>query len=226
MSNLFVYPPRNLPGRAEDWGRAVEARDAQFEKDLGQAVQKMDNGLRATSGQLAVMAGQIDTLAVQQADLQAQQQALQSQQEELILGRRSYTATPSALSISASTPGEFPTYTREFSLPGPYSSGRSALFSVSLSFRRTSSSGNMTVWTELLRGTSVIWRRSSAVVVGDTLSAPPAWGNPGFSDTISIPTPSESTDYALRFHTHTFTSGTVNGIVENMSVTVTYGDTL
>lgn len=80
MSTDFVYPERNLPGRAENWGRAVEARDKILEKDLRQAVQKIDNGLRATGGQLAVIGTQIDLLAAQQQVLADQQAELSNQQ--------------------------------------------------------------------------------------------------------------------------------------------------
>lgn len=83
MSSEFVYPQRNLPGRAENWGRAVEARDKILEKDLRQAVQKIDNGLRATGGQLAVIGAQIDLLAAQQQVLADQQAAINNTLERL-----------------------------------------------------------------------------------------------------------------------------------------------
>ena len=58
----FVYPARNLPGLAEDWGRAVEARDKILDRDFTQLSQSVNNGQRATGGQLAVISEQIDRL--------------------------------------------------------------------------------------------------------------------------------------------------------------------
>lgn len=64
-----VFPPRDLPGRSEEWGRQVENRIEAGEKSEQQLEQKVDNGLRATGGQLAVLSRQIDALASQQLDL-------------------------------------------------------------------------------------------------------------------------------------------------------------
>lgn len=207
-----VFPPRDLPGRSEEWGRQVENRIEGGEKSEKQLEQKVDNGLRATGGQLAVLSRQLDLLTEQQNELQ--------------LGRRTHTAQLNTMSLTASTPGTYLDFTQNFSITGPYEEGRSATVSVTAYFRRTSASGNMTVWTELLRGSEVVWRRTGAVVVGDTLSAPAAWGNPGFSDAFFIPAPLGSENYTIRFYTHTFVAGTVNAVAENMSITFAYGDPL
>lgn len=61
-----VYPPRDLPGRADNWGRRVEEVDRDLLDRQVQLRQSLDNGLRSTSGQLAVLARQIDALASQQ----------------------------------------------------------------------------------------------------------------------------------------------------------------
>lgn len=61
-----VFPPRDLPGRAEEWGRQVENRIEAGEKSEQQLEQKVDNGLRATGGQLAVLSRQLDAVAAQQ----------------------------------------------------------------------------------------------------------------------------------------------------------------
>lgn len=68
MSN-YVFPPRDLPGRADAWGRAVEQRDAVKTKELTQVSQDLNNSLRAVGGQLAVIGSQVDIIAGQQASL-------------------------------------------------------------------------------------------------------------------------------------------------------------
>lgn len=64
-----VYPPRNLPGRADNWGRRVEDVDKSLWKNLRQLSQTVRNGLRAVSGQLSVLAKQIDRISSAQNDL-------------------------------------------------------------------------------------------------------------------------------------------------------------
>lgn len=57
-----VFPPRNLPGEAENWGREVENRIEGGEASELQLSQKLDNGLRSTAGQLAVVSSQMTEL--------------------------------------------------------------------------------------------------------------------------------------------------------------------
>lgn len=57
-----VFPPRSLPGIAENWGRHVEQRIELGEKSEVQLAQKVDNGLRANEGQLSVLAEQMNEL--------------------------------------------------------------------------------------------------------------------------------------------------------------------
>lgn len=67
MANAIdVYPPRDLPGRADNWGRRVEEVNKDLLARQVQIQQMVENGLRSTSGQLAVLSRQIDTLASQQ----------------------------------------------------------------------------------------------------------------------------------------------------------------
>jgi hypothetical protein len=73
----FAYPQRNLPGRAEDWGRAVEAQQRILSKEVRQVNQAWENSARATGGQLAVIASQIDTVTAQQDELAGQQASLE-----------------------------------------------------------------------------------------------------------------------------------------------------
>lgn len=83
-----VFPPRDLPGRAEEWGRQVERRIEAGESSEQQLDQKVDNGLRATGGQLAVLARQIDAITAAQQDLK---------------GRESYASFWSNVPISVNT---------------------------------------------------------------------------------------------------------------------------
>lgn len=68
-----VYPPRDLPGRADNWGRRVEEVDRDLFDRQVQLRQSLDNGLRSTSGQLAVLARQIDAITAAQQDLKGRE---------------------------------------------------------------------------------------------------------------------------------------------------------
>lgn len=57
-----VFPQRNLPPDAENWGREVENRIEGGEASELQLSQKLDNGLRSTAGQLAVVSSQMTEL--------------------------------------------------------------------------------------------------------------------------------------------------------------------
>lgn len=198
-----VYPARDLPGRADNWGRRVEEVGKDLFSRQVQLQQSLDNGLRSASGQLAVLADQLN---------------------ELRLGRRSHSTQPADVSLTATTPGVYPTYERDFTLPGPYEASRSSQISISAMFSRTSVSGNMTIWTELLRSGDVIWRRTGAVVVGAPASAPPEWADMGFSDTFYVMTPPGNHTYTLRFYCHTFVAETVTAEVSDMVAVISYGD--
>lgn len=74
-----VFPRRNLPGEAEQWGRDLETRVIGLDTNseiLGQQIQSQNRNIASS---LAVMAGQIEALTEQQATLQAQQVALAAQ---------------------------------------------------------------------------------------------------------------------------------------------------
>ena len=53
-----MFPPRNLPGLSEVWGRSVEGQIQTLDTSLGQLQQSLNNSQRATSGQLEVIASQ------------------------------------------------------------------------------------------------------------------------------------------------------------------------
>lgn len=63
MANTDIFPPFNLPNEAIPWGRVVQRRVVEGEISEGQLAQKVDNGLRATSGQLTSLSRQVNSLA-------------------------------------------------------------------------------------------------------------------------------------------------------------------
>lgn len=58
-----VFPPRNLPGRAEEWGRSVEGWITSLEKSTTQTSQKQGNWGRGSAGRLAVLSRNIDEVS-------------------------------------------------------------------------------------------------------------------------------------------------------------------
>ena len=70
MSRI-VFPPRDLPGRAEVWGRAVEGELGITHEDVVQLRQVVTNGLRATSGQLETIAQTVVELSETVTELQS-----------------------------------------------------------------------------------------------------------------------------------------------------------
>lgn len=58
-----IFPPRNLPGSADKWGREVENSLDLYEKRFSGLEQTVNNSDRATSGQLAVLSRQIESLS-------------------------------------------------------------------------------------------------------------------------------------------------------------------
>lgn len=72
---MTVFPPRNLPGEANEWGRAVESRLEGMEASLDRVSGGVDNSQRFTGGQLAVQGVQVaeqfarSTLLARPADL-------------------------------------------------------------------------------------------------------------------------------------------------------------
>lgn len=63
-----IFPPRNLPDRAQQWGRAIEGAITFDEKNLLQATQTTDNAGRSSSGQLAVLGRSLDEIASRSTD--------------------------------------------------------------------------------------------------------------------------------------------------------------
>lgn len=65
-----VFPRRNLPGRAEKWGRSIESNLNDL-VDRNRALDRVvDNGLRSNSGQAAFLTNQVDSLLSRATQLQ------------------------------------------------------------------------------------------------------------------------------------------------------------
>ncbi len=93
MANAMdVYPPRDLPGRADDWGRRVEAVSEDLYKSQVQLQQTLNNGQRATAGQLALLSRQLKRVTENQEDL---------------LGRVSYQAVSGGSVVGTFSPGVY-----------------------------------------------------------------------------------------------------------------------
>lgn len=119
MPNTFVYPPRNLPGTADVWGRSVEQRANVQDKSFTQLEQRTDNALRATAGQLAVIAQQV-------ADLS---------------NRRSHVTSVSNISQTNNVTTD-PTFTSQtFTLPAP-NVARSATIGITGSLSNSGGTAN------------------------------------------------------------------------------------
>lgn len=216
MAETFVYPPRNLPGKAEDWGRAVESRDKILEKELAQSVQKFDNGLRATGGQLAVVASQIDTVSAQQATLGLTVTELAS--------RSTHQVSPASISVTGNaTVAPFPTATRSFSFPAPAGGRRTAILIFSCEYSSSSSTISANIFPEILQGSVTTWRGSSVPVPAAT-SAPANWV-PTTSSFASVLIPAGTNpEFTFRIHRVGFQTTTTTITASNMQAVLIYGD--
>lgn len=204
----YVYPPRNLPGLAEDWGRSVEAQDKILEKNQTQLQQTVENALRATGGQLAVLGSQIDTLTTTVTDLS---------------NRRSYQTSPSNFSVTGNaTVAPFPTATQTFTLPAPEVQ-RSA--SIGFTATMTNSGGvanSVSAFVELLYGSTVL--SNTQISVPRPTSAPPSWVDSiNFFSFASIPAGADPT-FSVRITRVGFTGVTTTLSITNMTASIQYGD--
>ena len=148
---------------------------------------------------------------------------LQEQQAE-ILAQSVHVFQAAPIQVTVNTPGLFPTFTRAISFPPPVGGGRVATLSLSAEFVRTSASGNVTIWVELLQNGISTWKRSGAFFVGDTASAPAAWGNPSINEPMQIEVPTAlAAGMTVRLHAHTFVAETVSARMQNIIATLSYG---
>lgn len=203
----FVYPPRNLPGLAEDWGRAAEARDNILAKEQVQLSQTVNNALRATGGQLAVISQQVDLLGVTVSDLS---------------NRRSYTASVPPVSQTNNTTVN-PTFTSQtFTLPAP-DVARSAI--VGFSGRLTNSGGvanSVRAFVQLsYSGTP---RARGDYAVPQSLSAPAGWEEtPNFFFFSAIPAGADP-EFTVSISRLGFSSEVTTLTLDNMTAFIQYGD--
>ena len=72
-----VFPRRNLPGEAEQWGRTVETGVTEAQTQLSALSQELAGQNRNTASSLALLADQVRNLAEQQTALEVQQEVLQ-----------------------------------------------------------------------------------------------------------------------------------------------------
>lgn len=215
MAEQFVYPPRNLPGRAEDWGRAVEARDKIQARDLTQLAQKTDNGLRATAGQLAVVATQIDTLTTQQGEIQGAVTELQA--------RRTHSTSPANLSITNNATTNPPSVTRTFSFPAPEGGARTALVFLSADLATTlAASQSVTAFARLEYGSSA--RATDNYILGAGPSRP-SWYSEQINFQFYTTVPAgEPPEFTLRLSRLGFTSTSTTVTASDITAIIQYGD--
>jgi hypothetical protein len=99
-----IFPQRNLPGEAEEWGRAHDRRVVGLESEVLALQQSVQGQNRNSASSLASLARQIDEISQVQADLLAQSQALRLQSEFLRTQTASITRSTSD-SFTGASPG-------------------------------------------------------------------------------------------------------------------------
>lgn len=76
MADSDVFPRRNLPGDADNWGRATEGRIEEVEGALVGVRQSVQAQNRNTASSLQVLAGQIESIQQAQVEIQQTQAAI------------------------------------------------------------------------------------------------------------------------------------------------------
>lgn len=79
-----VFPRRNLPDDASQWGRAVEKRTEDTEAGVVAVQQSLQSLNRNTASSLETLANQIQEIEAAQDELEAQQALIQAQQASII----------------------------------------------------------------------------------------------------------------------------------------------
>lgn len=87
-----VFPRRNLPNEAEQWGRAHDARIVEAEASLDRIEQSVQGLNRSTASSLTSIARQIETIQEQQAEIKEAQDELNA--------RKTYSASGSNFTTS------------------------------------------------------------------------------------------------------------------------------
>lgn len=97
-----VFPRRNLPPDAEQWGRTLETTTANNSQSIEVLAQSAQAQNRNTASSLEVLAQQITSLSAQQEELQSQQAELEAQQVALSSQQAALTGTINFLSTQTS----------------------------------------------------------------------------------------------------------------------------
>lgn len=209
MASTDVFPPFNLPNEGVPWARAAQNRIVEGEISETQLAQKVDNGLRATSGQLAVLGSQIN---------------------ELTQGRKSFsTSAPNTSFTYAATSGARLIGDVPFFLEPPVGGARSAILMFTYGGRKTAGSNTgFDVWVEVLHRGVVIWRAANRMWVGDGGSIPPGWEygvSNGSTPLTVLPVGASTEPFAFRFWSYDFQADPGRRVEFNgLTATILYQD--
>lgn len=115
----MIFPSRNLPGAAADWGRSVENRISSLDREQTLEFQSGNNGDRSTGSQLATIGRQVEELSYRATD--------------------SFFVPPMSVTGTATTP-PYPSVIQTLTFPAAVGD-RSALLTVSAKSTTTLPSG-------------------------------------------------------------------------------------
>lgn len=93
---MSTLPNRNLPGTSQNWGRQLESINRGLDREYQQVSQRISNGLRTSSSQIASISNQIST----------------------IFTRTTQFVTPANLSVTGNN-SSIPSASRTFSFSAP-----------------------------------------------------------------------------------------------------------
>jgi hypothetical protein len=155
MTNI-IYPPRNLPGEAEPWGRAIEGVISDTRRTMTQVQQTLGNDGRSTSGQLAVISRQLGELSA----------------------RFSSSVPISELSVTGSATIEpFPRDSINVTLPGTEIT-RTARIDLTGVVQESPAPGGALLWLRAVKSGNILWQ-SDRGITPNYMSAPAEWGSLG-----------------------------------------------
>lgn len=231
-----VFPPRNLPGLADNWGREVQNETLALRREILSTNQNIGNLSRSTGGQLAVISVQLDTIANQQAAINTQQSAIVAQQAEIasqqaeLVARSSVTQSLSNLSVSASAPPSTPgsvnweSGDRNFTPPRPTGGARYVDLSVSGGITGSNTGGSQpTAHLMLLRGSTPIASEMVNVPTSTAAGYPPNWNTRFRLDADMLLAASGST-FTLRLYVGAYYAGGTTTIsLSGLTATTRYG---
>lgn len=155
-----VFPRRNLPTLAEQWGREVENRVTSLEVSTGVNSQGLAGQNRNTASSLSVIAQQIEAIQSAQQALEGVQATLAEQVEDLAaqtLFLQTQTVGDQKFSTSGGTPPGTPGYTYEnydpaFDCSVTVTTGTSGQLLISTGAAMTAAAGAVGIGYQLLGG--------------------------------------------------------------------------